>query len=753
MVKEEIKLLKRNDIKHYKLNKDTDNHKVRFSLTYKVIGLTVSLSILLIFLIAYPLSLIMMQNQEETLASGLQRRVTVLMDSITNGTKVYLPTENILELNLLTNQSYTLVEAENVTILSYKANKSVEDNDINYVWASNDENILKKIDTPELVYGESTITIPEIEEITQKFITLNTEAKSRAKKTSTQIAELQNEYQNIKELEDKDSIEKRNELEILIRELRTKRENELHELASQNSGSFPPYDKTIIDRKNTKYLFYQPILYQDDKEENLLKGIILIEANTENLIQSVEVAQKDIILTIIPISTIVILIGTIISLFLSFYIVNPIRFLQKHVAMIKNTANRAELFDKKVQIKTKDELGLLSENINAMTESLAQAAVYESMLLGGKEVQRAFLPLDTIDNVSKIKLSVGHIETENVQFFGYYEGAKGVSGDFFDFKKLDDKYFALIKCDVSGKGAPAALIMAEVSALFCDYFSNWSYEKNGINLQELVYKINNHLEARNLKGKFAAFTLGLFDTFSGDIYFCNAGDNIIYIYDSQNKQQKEIKLPSTPATGTFPSYVIENKGGFPTVKIHLNKNDILFLYTDGIEESKRFFRNNEGEIQKFIPNTDKIINDKNDNHGINSEEFGKERIKNIIDAVLSKEKYQLIKKENPIKDKEMKLLFDFSNLEGTPEDVVMSLISVEKIFRLYHTTTAKGYDYGVVDKKIDNFLQLHFNQYDILCNEKSEHQNPDLKDEYLYYTTIKEEEQTDDLTLVAIKKK
>ena len=119
MVKEEINLLKRNNIKHFNLNKDKDYHKVKYSLTYKVIGLTVGLSILLIFLIAYPLSLIMMQNQEETLATGLQRRVSVLMDSITNGTKVYLPTENTLELNLLTNQSYTLVEAENVTILNY----------------------------------------------------------------------------------------------------------------------------------------------------------------------------------------------------------------------------------------------------------------------------------------------------------------------------------------------------------------------------------------------------------------------------------------------------------------------------------------------------------------------------------------------------------------------------------------------------------------------------------------------------------
>ena len=158
--------------------------------------------------------------------------------------------------------------------------------------------------------------------------------------------------------------------------------------------------------------------------------------------------------------------------------------------MIKNTANKAELFDKKVSIETNDELAVLSANINEMTEELAQAAIYESMLLGGKEVQRAFLPLDTIDGANKVKLSVGHIETENVQFFGYYEGAKGVSGDFFDFKKLDEKHFALIKCDVSGKGTPAALIMAEVSALFCDFFRNWSFEKNGINLQKLVYKIN-----------------------------------------------------------------------------------------------------------------------------------------------------------------------------------------------------------------------------------------------------------------------
>ena len=757
MIKSEIKYLISRKKKNQKTEKELEHQKVKISLSYKVSAVTVSLTIGIIILIALPLSIMMMNNQEETLAAGLQRRVTVLMESITNGTKVYLPSENTLELNLLTNQSDTLVEAQNITILSYhidNENKNtIADTRINYVWASNDENILRKIDTPELIYGESRLIIPEVDKIIKKYIMLNFDVKAKVKKTLTQISELVNEYNSISEFDDNESLEKKAELEILIRELKTKLGLALHDIASQNSGSFPPYDKTTIDKKNKNYLFYQPILYQKENEENLFKGIILIEANTENLIQAVQVAKREIVITIISISAVVIIIGTIISLFLSFFIVNPIRYLQKHVSMIKNISNKAELFDKKVTIDTKDELAVLSANINEMTESLAQAAIYESMLLGGKEVQRAFLPLDTIDGANKIKLSVGHIETENVQFFGYYEGAKGVSGDFFDFKKLDEKYFALIKCDVSGKGAPAALIMAEVSALFCDYFRNWSFEKDGINLQNLVFKINDHLEARNLKGKFAAFTLGIFDTISGDIYFCNAGDNIIHIFDSVAKELKTITLPSTPAAGIFPSFIIEDKGGYPTVKIHLKKDDVLFLYTDGIEDSKRFFRNDEGEIVKYIPNTDKAIKDNDDSNCIDGEEFGKERIKDIIEAVFTKRKYKYIQKQNPIKNNDMNIIFDFSYIDGTPEDAIMAIISIEKIFRLYITPSAKTYDHGIVDKKIDKFLQLYFNKYDEVCNNKIEHPNPDLKNEYVYYTSMKEEEQTDDLTLVAIKKK
>ena len=734
------------------LNDDTNktrNKKIKFGLTTKLMMVTVSLVILVIILISLPLSFIILNNQEETLASGLQRRITVLMDSITNGTKVYLPTQNTLELYLLTEQSDTLPEAQNVTILSFPEDE--ENKYIDYVWASNDENIVNKIDTLELIQGKSRITSAEIQEIAEKTLKLNQKIKDKVKKNSDQIIELISEYRKIPSDENPENIEKKENLFALIKELNTKLNFELHQFALENAGAIPQYNNKNIDRQNAKYLFYQPIIFSEKINDDFVKGLILIEANTENLIQSLNITQKKVFVSTLILSGIVILIGTIVSLILSFYIVKPIKKLHEHVNMIKETENKVELFDRKIFINTKDEIEILSTNINEMTENLALAAGYESMLLGGKEVQRAFLPLDTIDDVNKIKLSVGHIETDNIQFFGYYEGAKGVSGDFFDFKNLDERYFALIKCDVSGKGAPAALIMAEVSALFCDYFSEWSYEKNGINLQKLVYKINNHLESRNLKGKFAAFTLGIFDTEQGDIYFCNAGDNVIHIFDYSENKQKKITLPSTPAAGTFSSSIIEQNGGFPTVKVHLDKNDVLFLYTDGIEESKRFFRNHENEIIKFIPNSNKILEDKTDTNGISSEEFGKERIKKIIKAVFAKEKYLLEKKANPIENKNLNLIFDFSTLEGTPEDVIMALVCVEKIFRLYQTSSK--FDHGLVDKKIDKFLEQHFNKYDTICNAKTEHPNPDLRNEYIIYTSIKEEEQTDDLTLVAIKKK
>ena len=224
---------------------------------------------------------------------------------------------------------------------------------------------------------------------------------------------------------------------------------------------------------------------------------------------------------------------------------------------------------------------------------------------------------------------------------------------------------------------------------------------------------------------------------------CNAGDNIVHIYDSVEKKQKVITLTETPAAGPLPSFMVDMKGGFQVEKTNLKKGDVLFLYTDGIEESTRLCRR---------PDFSVIVDELTDQNGNLTHEDRKElmepeRVQQVIEAVFAKQKFTLEKQDNPVLGE--KLEFDFTNCEGTLEEAILALASVEKIFRFYKTPTAGANDTVVVDKRIDAFLKDHFALYDYYCSGKGE---VDEESNYLEYTGIAEDEQLDDLTLLAVKR-
>ena len=77
-----------------------------------------------------------------------------------------------------------------------------------------------------------------------------------------------------------------------------------------------------------------------------------------------------------------------------------------------------------------------------MTQGLVKAAEDEEkaleqskMALDGKAVQQTFLPL--LINKNGGKETTAELKEQFVHFYGYYEGADAVSGDYFDYKKLD----------------------------------------------------------------------------------------------------------------------------------------------------------------------------------------------------------------------------------------------------------------------------------------------------------------------------
>jgi len=408
-------------------------------------------------------------------------------------------------------------------------------------------------------------------------------------------------------------------------------------------------------------------------------------------------------------------VGAVAAGFFSSMITGPIQKLKRRIESVRSAGDLAKLADIKITIESRDEIAVLGNTINEMIQRLVNTVAGSSDILAGREIQKKFLPLDSDKNGNK--LSSGYKDTENAVFFGYYEGAGGISGDYFDYRDIDGRYYAIIKCDVAGKGIPAALIMVQVATMFINYFKQWNPAGGDTQIEEVVYQINGFIETLGFEDRFAALALCIFDTETGDLHFCNAGDNIINIFDSSYGKMKSVKLPETPAAGALSNSTVELKGGYKVQTLSLKHGDILFLYTDGIEEAKR-----------------------------GDEVFGSERVHQIINAVMNRGVYNLGKRQN-FKDD---LLFDFTFCEGGVDEVIMALIAVEKIFRCYPNPKNGRDERMRIDKKADAFLKKYFFQYENYCSKTSE--CPE-NDSYICYTCLNEDEQYDDFAILGIMRK
>ncbi len=719
--------------------------KKGIGLRFKLAFFTTTLVISVVLLVSIPIGLRFSQNQERTLAKGLESRVQVLLESLASGARAYLPSRNLLELGFLPDQMSALGEAEYATITGSHTDGAVTGTD--FVWATNDPDIREGIDTETLVPGVSRLMRSENGEIAERLATLDDAARKSVGELSEGIAELTREGISLALRTDAASVQRRDEIQDITRQLEEKLNAELQALSVSGAGSFPQYNAEALSRENTVYVFYKPVMYRMGTSGQYVHGTVRVAISTETLLATVEKDRKALVQTTAYIALFAVLIGVLGALVLASIIISPIRRLASHVAMIRDAEDKETLDGKEITIRSRDEIGLLGETINDMTKGLVKAAAASKDLTVGKEIQKMFIPLETDSNGRK--LTCGSSADDNAEFFGYYEGAKGVSGDYFDYIKLDERHYAIIKCDVAGKGVPAALIMVEVATLFLDYFKDWSYKKNGYRLEVIVSRINDLLESRGFKGRFAAFTLLIFDAKTGKAHFCNAGDNLVHLYEAATGKMKTITLPESSAAGVFPSFMVDMKGGFQVVSHTIQKGDVLFLYTDGTDEAKRMFRTpdlkiytcSEGEAGTDAPHGNHSV-------GQDNEELGADRVHDIIETVFARKKYTLIKWHNPEGD--VKYEFDFSNGEGTLEEAIIALVSIEKVFRMYQDLAAGEFERVQVDRRVDDFLAKHFMQYRQYCAHRNDH--PEYE-EYRYYTHIREDEQYDDLTILGIRKK
>ena len=711
------------------------------SVRIKFVVIIVTILLVVISSVATALAIAIIRPYKNLLSNTLLLQTKILLDNLELRVQNHFLNPRQEDFDLLMLNRVTFPEAKYVVVTGRSSVLTQEG--LQYILATDYQDINKVIDTHRYIPGVSQFRPEGIDEILQKLTYINNEAAAIVREHTGSVQLLTNEMKELELKRNPYAFKRQTEIQANIRHLEARLQARLSALADQAFGSYPDYSMQNLSKNRVEYLFYKPIIYYNAEHPNdNVQGIVFVNTSVEGLLEKINEQQARLLRLIVEISLVVLAAGIFAAWLLSSFFVRPLGLLAAHVALIRDTDDKEKLAGKSVQITSRDEFGMLGMTINDMTERLAAAAALSKDLKVGKEIQKMFIPLDL--SSSGRKLTTGSYRDIYSEFFGYYEGAHGVSGDYFDYIKLDAVHYAVIKCDVAGKGVPAALIMVEVATLFQNYFRNWNYKRDGYNLSGIVMRINDVIESHGFIGRFAAFSLCIINMRVGDAYFCNAGDNIVHIYDKQSKRLKSYTLHSGSAAGAFSSEMISLNGGYPVKKIHLNCGDILFLYTDGIEESKRKLR---VPISRSKDDSGSMSMEDKDNHlmDIDSETLGKDRVEAIIEAVFARKKFTLKKRQSDLIYEQMD--FDFSSCNGTIEDAVLALISVEKVFRIYKDSSAQPFDCVQVDKKIDTFLSKYFLQYNVYCCDKAPHP---IYDEYFYYKQVKEDIQYDDLTILGI---
>ena len=151
------------------------------------------------------------------------------------------------------------------------------------------------------------------------------------------------------------------------------------------------------------------------------------------------------------------------------------------------------------------------------------------------------------------------------------KSAKEVGGDFYDFFFTDDKHLALVIADVSGKGIPAALFMANAKQTIQSCIRDYH------DLAKAVFAANNSLCQNNEAEMFVTAWIGIINLESGRLRYVNAGHNHpVLIKDIPEfiRQRSGIVLAA-----------MEDMPYTENV-LDLNRGDKILLYTDGITEAE-----------------------------------------------------------------------------------------------------------------------------------------------------------------------
>lgn len=212
----------------------------------------------------------------------------------------------------------------------------------------------------------------------------------------------------------------------------------------------------------------------------------------------------------------------------------------------------------------------------AIADQSAFVLFSEAVYLEAAEKKRLDSDLETAREIQNILLPSSAPQIPGYDVSGINVPARHVSGDYFDYVRIDDHRWGIAIADVSGKGIPAALITGMCRTLLRGAASG------GCSPAEALREVNRRLYPDIKEDMFVSMLYAVLDTRTSDIALARAGHDPPLLYRAQDRTVTALNPPGM-AVGidsgpVFDRVIVEEN-------VKLSPGDGLFLYTDGATEA------------------------------------------------------------------------------------------------------------------------------------------------------------------------